>query len=200
MTPGRLSPRAVHEGLLLIGGRSSRFLPDKMQETLEGRPLYDHALGVLARLCTHIWVSTGREHALAEQPVPTGVTLQSVADGHPGHGPLEGIRSVMAHSTAARLLVLAGDLPRVRVETLTRLLDAPPADVVCARDASSGQLQPLCALWRVSLLPDISRALDEGQRGVQRFLAQCQLHTIDVPAAELLNVNRPTDMPGFGTA
>lgn len=184
------------EGLLLIGGQSTRFLPDKMKEPIEGRPLYLYAIEVLAACCSHVWVATGTKRPWTHPDLPAGVTATAVPDAHPGQGPLEGIRSVMARSRASHLLVLAGDLPRVRSQTLECLLSASPADVVCARDASTGQLQPLCALWSTALLPSLTRALQDGQRGVQRFLSQHVVGTVDVSTAELLNVNRPSDMPG----
>lgn len=196
MSSDGLHPSRAPEGLLLIGGQSSRFLPDKMREVLEGRPLHMHAFKTLAACCSHVWLATGADGSWVPSDLPGGVSAEPVSDDQPGQGPLEGIRSVMARSRASHLLVLAGDLPRIRRETLERLRSAPPAEVVCARDASTGQLQPLCALWSTSLLPALTRSLQDGQRGVQRFLSQHVVGTVDVPTAELLNVNRPSDMPG----
>lgn len=196
MSSEGLHPVRAPEGLLLIGGQSTRFLPDKMREPLEGRPLYMYAFEALAACCSHVWVATGTTDGWTGAPPGAGTPAETVPDDHPGQGPLEGIRSVMARTRASHLLVLAGDLPRVRPQTLERLWSAPPADVVCARDASSGQLQPLCALWSTALLPSLTRTLQDGQRGVQRFLSQHVVGSIDVPTAELLNVNRPSDLPG----
>lgn len=200
MSSEGLHPEPAPEGLLLIGGQSTRFLPDKMREPLEGRPLPLHAFEVLAGCCPRVWVATGAMGGWTGVDVPPGVSAECVPDDQPGQGPLEGIRSVMARSRASHLLVLAGDLPRISGETLERLRSAPPADVVCARDASTGQLQPLCALWSTALLPSLTQALRAGQRGVQRFLSQHVVGTVDVPTAELLNVNRPSDMPGSGSS
>ena len=188
-------PPLPHEGLLLMGGQSSRFLPDKMQEILAGKPLHMYGLDALASCCPAIWVSTGRSGAKAPELRSAPAAVRVVPDDQPGQGPLEGIRSVLARSQADHLLVLAGDLPRIQPATLLRLLEAPAADVVCARDASNGRLQPLCGRWSASLLDLLTQSLQEGQRGVQRFLSTCHVLTIDVSSHELHNVNRPSDLP-----
>lgn len=196
MAFGHTSPSALHEGLLLIGGQSTRFLPDKMQERLAGKALHRHGLDALSTCCDVIWVSTGTARTFDTPDREGDVSVRSVMDQRPGQGPLEGIRSVMLLSRADHLLVLAGDLPHIQPTTLMRLLGAPAADVVCARDASNGQLQPLCARWSTSLLDPLTHSLASGRRGVQRFLADHHVLMVDVPSEELLNVNRPSDLPG----
>ncbi|MDA0873895.1 MAG: molybdenum cofactor guanylyltransferase [Bacteroidetes bacterium] len=200
MTPSGTLHHPPPEGLLLIGGRSSRFLPDKMQETLDGRPMYRHGMDLLAERCDRIWLSAGQRlvQPMVERvdSAPAGVRVEILQDQTPDQGPLEGIRAAMARSSATHLLVLAGDMPRIQPSTLVRLIEAPGADVVCARDASSGRLQPLCGRWSTALLPRLVAALEAGDRGVMHFLASCQVVTVDVRSEELLNVNRPSDLPG----
>lgn len=186
------------DGLLLMGGQSTRFLPDKMQESLAGSPLFHHVFRRLAGHCDRIWLSTAR--AGTPPLVPDGVRIpwQVIPDSRSGLGPLGGLYSVLDHLASRggvdHVLVVAGDLPSVSDETLSKLLAAPAASVVCARDATSGQWQPLCARWSPALAPRLKAYLGSGRRSVMGFLDDLDTGTVDVPSADLVNINRPDDL------
>ncbi|MDE2995208.1 MAG: molybdenum cofactor guanylyltransferase [Bacteroidota bacterium] len=184
------------EGLLLIGGPSTRFLPDKMQEDLDRSPLFHHAYHVLATVCSHVWISVGPQGLPVPPPIMANTSWDLVMDEEPGLGPLGGVLSGLRVCRSRELLVVAGDLPRITVPSALKLLQVPPADVVCARDASNGRWQPLCARWNTELATKVAGYLDAGSRSVMGFLDQRSVGIVDIPSTELLNVNRPEDMPG----
>ena len=181
-----------------MGGQSTRFLPDKMQERLSGHPLIHHAWRRLAGHCDRIWLSTAIDGPPPSVPDDVDTPWQVVPDSTPGLGPLGGVYSILNHLASrggvGHVLVMAGDLPGVSDDTLSKLLSAPAASVVCARDAGSGQWQPLCARWSPALGPRLKAYLETGRRSVMGFLDDIDTRTVDVPSVDLVNINRPDDL------
>ncbi len=167
-------------GLVLAGGRSSRFGSDKAAALLEGRTLLDWALAALRPHCAAVEVS-GR--GLPDAP------------GDPD-GPLSGVKAglIWARSIGAtRLATLPCDMPRVPADLMLRLaaVDAP---VVSVRTADGPQ--PLCALWSVDLLEAITAELALGHPSVQALQARLGgVQALFEDAAAFRNVNRPEDLP-----
>ncbi|MDQ0465408.1 molybdopterin-guanine dinucleotide biosynthesis protein A [Caulobacter ginsengisoli] len=168
-------------GLVLAGGRSSRFGSDKAAALLDGRPLLDWALDALRPHCMALAVSG--PGGLADAP------------GDPD-GPLSGVKAGLIWAReigASRLATLPCDVPRVPAD-LVPCLAAVDARVVSARTVDGSQ--PLCALWSVDLLDAITAELAAGHPSIQDLQAR-------LGGAQLLfenerafrNVNRPEDLP-----
>jgi molybdenum cofactor guanylyltransferase len=97
-------------GYVLAGGRSSRMGRDKALLELEGRPLIDHAVGKLRRVCAEVKILSGnlelaRYGALVE-------------DLHPGCGPIGGIEAALVDTAFGWNLILPVDMPLLRAEFL----------------------------------------------------------------------------------
>ena len=81
---------------------------------------------------------------------------------------------------AALVAVLATDLPDVTPETVVALVDAVGGHDVAV--ATTGRLQPLCAVWRVARCAAVvASAFASGERAVHRVLAG--LEVVEVPVA-----------------
>ena len=90
-------------GYVLAGGRSSRMGEDKALLELAGRPLVEHAVLKLRRVCQQVNILSANS-ALARF-APT------VTDLHPGSGPLGGIEAALARSTYEWNLIVPVDVP-----------------------------------------------------------------------------------------
>jgi molybdopterin-guanine dinucleotide biosynthesis protein A len=167
-------------GLVLAGGKSSRFGSDKAQALLDGRTLLDWSLAALRPHCIAVEVS--------------GPGLPD-APGDPD-GPLSGIKAglIWARSMGAtRLATLPCDTPWVPADLIPRLaaVDAP---VVSARTAEG--LQPLCALWSVALLEALTAELARSHPSVRGWQAAMDGQSVLFEdAAAFRNVNAPRDLP-----
>jgi molybdopterin-guanine dinucleotide biosynthesis protein A len=98
-------------GYVLAGGRSSRMGRDKALLELGGRPLIEHAVRKLKRVCMEVRILAGGEggdSARAERLAAYGPV---VFDLHPGCGPIGGIEAALAHSTFDWNLFLPVDMP-----------------------------------------------------------------------------------------
>jgi molybdenum cofactor guanylyltransferase len=184
-------------GLVLAGGRSTRFGSDKAAALLEGRPLLRWALAHLDQHCRTVAVSTrpgGTAEALA---AAEGRTILYDAPGR-ASGPLTGVAAGLgwARSEGGSLLAVEPvDAPRLPADlhrTLARALSGAPA-AYAVTDAGP---HPLCAVWRVEALADLETVLAHGGHpSVWRFLDG--LGAVRVRFAEagaFLNANRPGEL------
>ena len=176
---------------ILAGGRSRRFGAEKSGALLEGKPLIEHVFDTLRPLADEVLLSLRTGAARPELP-----NAIPVYDAYRDAGPLAGIHACLQMAANPWLLVIACDLPRVRMQTLERLLDArSPESRVVLSAAVGGRLQPLCGCYHASLAGDLENALYEERFGVLDFIGTIAgVVRVDVPAEELLNVNRPEDL------
>jgi len=178
-------------GVLLLGGRSRRFGSDKTQASLGGMPLAGHAHRALSEVCSRVLLSVSNHSSHSSVGELSGRLL---FDDVPDRGPLGGILTAFSISTEPFLVVLAGDLPRIRAATLSRMVMRFESGVLLARDEQSGRVQPLCAVWSREASGQLEEYLESGHRSVLGFLDGVVTQVFDLPSEELININRPGDL------
>ena len=177
--------------VVLAGGASRRFHPDKLAERLDGEPLLDRVLASLPeRVETVIVVGPARE---AIRPVI--FTSEEPARGGPAAALVAGLRRALEESGEA-IVTLPGDAPlagKAAAILLSRLAGEPNTEAVVGVDAS-GREQPL----QLALRPAAARNVVEsagpsGAAGVsaRRLLDALRpgLVTQRLEAAELWDID-----------
>ena len=165
--------------LVLAGGRSSRMGRDKASLVVDGKTLLERQLE-LAAACgaAERIVSLAAGSSLAANP---GQGIQIAYDLEPDLGPVSGISAGLGLATLSHCLVVAVDLPEVRLELLEAMWAAtgvgnsaapgstraviPPGIVPRLGD----QLEPLLAIY-----PSQAAAALARERLVQRKLSATQ--------------------------
>ena len=118
----------------------------------------------------------------------------------PGTGPLGGIYTALAATTAPRTLVVAADMPFLNAPFLELLRDAGrDADIAVPRTADG--YQPLCASYGAACAAPIRRRLDERRLAVHGVLDDARVREIgpdemarlDPTGTLCFNVNTPAD-------
>ncbi|SDF40316.1 nucleotidyltransferase family protein [Limimaricola pyoseonensis] len=152
-------------GLLLAAGRSRRFGPqDKLRAPFRGRPLVTHAAAALR--------ASGPDRLLAVCADPA---VAAVLDGFeivptdPEGGQSASLRAGARRARAlgaAKLLVVLGDMPRVRPELLREVVAACDAAHPAAAHDGTRIMPPAC--FPAALLPDLEAL--EGDRGAAALL------------------------------
>jgi molybdopterin-guanine dinucleotide biosynthesis protein A len=126
--------------VLLAGGESTRMGRDKATLEWRGLPLWACQLEKLRVLTSNIFVST-RSDVLWR---PADVRL--VIDESPSRGPLSGVTASLAIMETDCLLVLAVDMPFIRLSHLKKICDfAKPG--MGAVPVVNGKLEPLAAVY-----------------------------------------------------
>ena len=186
-------------GVVLAGGRSSRYGSDKAFADLGGVSLVERAaraLGPVARRVVVVANDVG-SHAAAAWPVRPDLV--------PGIGPLGGLHTAVAWAAEEGLrgvIVLATDMPFVPsslLEGLAARLDRGVAVVPASRGPRG--FEPLCAAYDVACLPAIEAAIERGERAMISFFPHVDTRIVDLadvsrhgdPDTIFFNVNRPQD-------
>jgi molybdopterin-guanine dinucleotide biosynthesis protein A len=168
-------------GVVLAGGRSTRFGSDKALAEIEGHTLLALAVDTLAGWCDHVVVA-GR----AAAPAPTLPDWP-----RPDLGPLGGL------AAALRLAVDEGyaTVLSIGVDTLGLADDLP--DLLGSAPACL-RAQPIVGLWPAEAASAIEALLHDAEpHSVYRFAESIGARLVDVVQAPA-NINTPGDLAGFG--
>jgi molybdopterin-guanine dinucleotide biosynthesis protein A len=181
--------------VILAGGRASRLGGgDKCLLPLAGDTMLGHILRRLA--------GQGGRLALNANGDPArfaGFGLPVLADSIEGRpGPLAGVLAAMEWAATPCVVTVPGDAPFVPPDLVARLRaarEAAGADISVA--VSGGRLHPVTALWPVRLAPDLRRAIGQGTRKVENWIAGFQIVRVTFPVDPVdpfFNINRPEDL------
>lgn len=185
-------------GLILAGGRSARMGRDKAALVHpDGRPL--------ARRCYDLLYEAGcKKVAISlrhDQEIPPGLTdldsLEIIRDpSGESLGPMVGIVTGMNLRPEANWLVLACDLPRLDLQTLSHLTRSIHADekFIAYRSEFDGLPEPLCTLYTPAALPLFKQAQADDLRCPRKVLIRNSCRLLDpVTPRALENANTPED-------
>ena len=193
-------------GLILAGGRSSRFGSEKALAPLDGQPLIAHVAKVLVSqlgASPMLAVSAPATSGAADWARAQGLTVLSDPAGAPD-GPLSGLREGLRWACAqgaGRLAVLPCDTPRLPPDVIATLEAGLRAGTgagtgVALAETADG-LQPLVGLWRCRpALAVLEGVMQDGSHpAVRSLLAPLAGVRVRFEAAALFaNANRPQDL------
>ncbi|MFL5766360.1 MAG: molybdenum cofactor guanylyltransferase [Actinomycetota bacterium] len=187
-------------GIVLAGGRSSRFGSEKMAAEYRGRPLLLHAVEVVDSLSDETLLVISPE---AEEPegVPLGVRF--VRDSAAFRGPLAGLSAGLARATGDVAIVAGGDMPRLArlvLVQMRRMLESSDTDAVALLEGAD--VRPLPLLLRTRVSPIVEDLLREGERSLRALLAsfgvvefeETEWRKLDPDGGTLLDVDSPEDL------
>ena len=187
-------------GIVLAGGKSSRFGADKAVAILGGETLLSRACRRAAPQVETLLISRGdTAHA------PQGFEL--LPDEYPGEGPLAGILAGMARARSRGyplLATFACDTPFVPANSVDLLRDGLSGTVadycVTRRD---GVEHHAIALWRVRCLETLSTAFSAGLRGLcgvsdvlRKTIAEFPMSGEGPEGDAFFNINTAKDLAG----
>ena len=180
-------------GLVLAGGRSTRWGSEKAVARVGGAPMVAHVAAVLAQDCEGVAVNAPEASGAADWARARGLTVLPDAPGLPD-GPLAGVLAglVWAAAQGADGLVTAPcDTPELPPDLAARLaaeLDSAPAAFAVTADGS----HPLCAAWSLALLPSLRAELERGHPSVRGWLQEVGAREAAFAhAAAFRNLNTP---------
>lgn len=174
-------------GVVLAGGRSSRFGSDKFRHPVDGVEMGLRAVRCLSSCVDHV-VVVGRHE------VPDSFDATALFGAREGSGPLGALLDVADLVEGARLVVLPCDMPRMSTASMARLcreLEEGCWEAAFASSTTLSEPQWLAGCWQTGpLLDEVRRYYERGGRSVRDAAALLRHVLVDLPATELVNVNQ----------
>ena len=188
------SVRLKVRGLVLAGGKSSRFGEDKASVFYKGKRFIEHAADLLESIGLKPVVVTrqGADYPFLRCPV--------LRDKLPEKGPLGGIYTAMSVFKNISFLVLTCDMPALHSSALLKLLTHQSTQHAIVFSYNSA-LQPFPGIYSSSLFVPIGRRIIKGNLSMTGLLEETDDKTVlswRSDGSIFLNINRKEDI--FPTA
>jgi len=180
-------------GIILAGGKSTRFGSDKSFMEINGQPLLKKQISVLKKKFRKIIiVSDNAGHKYKD--------TQTVKDIVPCCGPLGGIYSGLIMSPSFHNFVVACDMPNINLlllEYMIKLKNGFDAVVPCLKNGC----EPLFAIYSKKCIPVIEKMINDDNLRIKNFFNKIKLKKIKKkeiakfgnPEVLFFNINTPTD-------
>lgn len=185
--------RFISEGkpaslVILAGGESRRMKKTKALLPVPDQPLIERILAQVEGRFDEILISVSKGRSLP------GLPYRRIEDEVPGRGPIEGVRRGLRAAKHRKAAVIACDIPDIDVAFLARLIRAADAHDIAVPVTPAGDLEPLFAVYRKSVLPAVERLVASGENSLVPLFAECKTRRVRLrDASWLKNLNTPED-------
>jgi molybdopterin-guanine dinucleotide biosynthesis protein A len=188
-------PASNITGVILAGGKSSRYGSNKALAELHGTPLIERVLGVMGSVFSDLILITNSPMEYAHLKLPMKEDLIK------GLGPLGGIYTGLESISDEAGFFVACDMPFLS-EGLIRHMLTISGDYDAVVPKIDWKIETLHTLYRKSCLPAIKDLIDSRsyqakrffQRIRVRYVGQEEIMRYDPRLRAFANVNRPEEM------
>ena len=182
-------------GVILAGGKSSRFGSNKALATISGRPMVAIIAQVMAELFGELRLITNEPDSYSFLNWPMSQDI--VRDA----GPLAGIQAALTACQASEIFLVGCDMPFIRPDLIYSLCQGDNDAIVVPRLRQG--MEPLFARYHRNVLSALTASLAQGERKLHHFIRQQQprfveeeaLRAIDPQLSSFKNINHLVDMP-----
>jgi molybdopterin-guanine dinucleotide biosynthesis protein A len=174
-------------GYVLVGGHSSRMGRNKA--FLPGQFRY-----VLDDVAQSVRAATGNVTLIGNPSLYQEIGYPCIPDLRPGLGPLSGLEAALVNSHNDLNLILACDMPAIDPAHLRSLVEqarVSKASCVVTHDVT-GQVHPLCAVYKKDCLPVIQCRLDEKRLSLTGLLDEVGTEYVRLESV-VQNINTPEE-------
>lgn len=195
----QIAPAPDISGIVLAGGKGTRLGHDKIFEIIGNKSLLQRVVSVISRLCHEVIIVTSPERNIPQ--VISDSNLKIVGDILPGKGPLIGIYTGLKVSNSFYNLVVASDMPFLKLALLQCMAQvAGSYDVVVPRVGSL--VEPLHAIYSKNCVAAIENMMKLGKLSVYRLLELVKVRYVQADEIErfdpkhlsFFNINTKADL------
>lgn len=182
-------------GVILAGGNSSRYGKNKAFVEVNGTPLIERVIGVMASVFDEVILMTNTP----DEYVHLGLPMY--ADLIKGLGPVGGIYTALTVIRNAAGFFVACDMPALNAGLIRYMAAVRGAfDVVVPK--ISWRIEPLHAIYGRRCLPEVKRLIDARQYQIFHFFPKVSVRHVteeeirryDPDLSSFFNINRPEDL------
>ncbi len=172
---------------ILAGGKAER-LPNKPFLPLNGKPLVCHVLEAAEEYFDGVIIVAKKERKEKLGRILQNKNTELIIESSSEFSPWNGIKAAIANTEADWIFLLACDMPFINAKLFDLLVSKISQNVDCVIPKTD-RLQPLCALYRRSVLADANK---EGS--VTRFAESLKKEVVRIDNANwLFNINAKED-------
>lgn len=181
-------------GVILAGGKSRRMGRNKALLDLGGICLIEKTYQIMSKLFQEVILitNTPEDYAFLNCPCQRDI--------YPGIGSIAGLHAALSTSNNERIFVVPCDMPFLNPALITLLCRKEKTYDAVVPFSNQG-IEPLHALYHRRCLPQLERAIVEGDKKLQNFLQDIWTYFLPVSAYQHIpdaeqsfrNVNRPED-------
>ncbi|MBX2844252.1 MAG: NTP transferase domain-containing protein [Flammeovirgaceae bacterium] len=180
----------ILNGLVLVGGKSSRMGQDKGLLNYHGIPQREFTYHLIEKFCETTWFSC------REDQVVSLSGFNSIVDQVPNSGSFGAIFSAFRQNSNCAWLVVACDLPLLDEETIQMLIDKRnPEKIATAYNSPiDHKPEPLIAIWEPSVMAFLEKGKNQIKTGPRKILMMNDANLINSENPDALkNANYPED-------
>lgn len=173
--------------VILSGGRSSRMGRDKALLDFGGySSLAEYQYRRLSKLFEKVYISAKEDKFEFDVPL--------VLDAYPTSSPLVALVSIFEMLNSEEIFVLSVDAPFVTEEIIGRLYEVGDVTKSATVAKGRGGLEPLCSIYRASILPRAKEALEQGNHRLSDLLSHESIESVTIESSNsFMNLNRPSE-------
>jgi len=191
-----MDPLQEITGVILAGGRSSRFGSNKALALWRNKFLIQHVSDVLASVFNDILLSTNSPDQYIFLKLP------AVIDRYHNLGPLAGIHAALHHSRKPWIFAVGCDMPLITPELVTCLCSYAKDKFEAVIPWLESGPEPLCGLYHKTALAVIEQQLANGKAQMQELLKklsvkkvkEAELQTVTGRILAFSNINQARDL------
>ncbi|HOP48237.1 MAG TPA: molybdenum cofactor guanylyltransferase [Desulfobacteraceae bacterium] len=182
-------------GVILAGGKSSRFGKNKALEKIEGMTIIEKVCEILRPVFSHLLIVTNTPDEYSFLNIPmTGDLIK-------GLGPIGGVYSGLCAMTTEAGFFVACDMPFLNRKLICHMVDISPGyDAVVPK--IDWMFEPLHALYTKQCIPAIKSTIDLRKRQIinclndihVKYVSEQEIRAFDPEIRSFLNINRPDDI------
>ena len=136
-------------GLLVMGGESSRMKQDKAFLEWKGKPLYENGYNILSQVCGKVMLSikpSQRATLLQNTGLTESQFLYDKAE-YRNKGPCAALLTAYEADPEATWVVLAVDFPHINTESVAQLMSSYQAPITCYIHPEDDNPEPMFSIW-----------------------------------------------------
>jgi len=187
-------------GLILLGGKSSRYGSNKALVEIDGVRLIERVVAVMKSIFHRVILVTNTPKEY------TYLRLPMVEDLIKGLGPMGGVYTGLMTMSDETGFLVACDMP-FRSGKLIRPMVEVRGDFDTVVPRMDWMLEPLHALYSKKCIPVIRESIEQRQYQIAecfagmrvRYVDEEELRLYDPDLRSFFNINKPRDLPGAAT-
>ncbi len=179
--------QALINGLVLVGGKSSRMGTDKSDLVYHQQRQSEHVSSIMHPFCKTVYLSVGQSHMRQ-----SSVLYPIIKDVRDNNGPMTGLYSAILFDAKLAWLILPCDLPFLDQAVLRKLINEINSDhdVICYFNKARNQAEPLVSIWNPSSFEKVKERYKAKQYSMYGLIQELKSKYIEMEDdSKLMNVN-----------